>query len=243
MSKKNRADDRTTRAAAAIEEQRRQERQRRNRMVGGVVAAILVVVLLGWLLTRSLDTSADVDAPAVGSEHGVTIGPDDAPNTVIIYEDFLCPFCAELEEQTRDDLDRLAEAGKVQVEYRPFELLGDLGDYSARSAGAFSIVLDLAGLEAAKSMHDLLFEHQPEESGPYLSDDELVDLAVESGATESDVRGPIESQDGAGWVAAATSSAGDAGVSSTPTIVLNGEVIQDGRTVEDLADNLIDELD
>jgi protein-disulfide isomerase len=246
MSKKNRANDRASRAAAAIEAQQREERRRRNLMVGGVTLGLVLIVLVGWLLTRSLDSTNDVtaDSPSSSSDLGVTIGPDDAPNKVVIYEDFLCPFCGDLEKHTRDDLAQLAADGKVQVEYRPFDLLGhgDPASYSVRSAGAFSIVLDKSGSDIAKKFHDLLYDNQPSESGPFPKSSELADLAVQAGATEADVRDPIEADAGNDWVVRATQSAQDAGVQSTPTILLNGEVFQDGRTVEELGDNLLEQL-
>ena len=246
MSKKNRTNDRASRAAAALAEQQRQERRRRNLMVGGVVGAILVIVVIGFLLARSLDTTNDVnaDAPSSSSEFGVTIGPDDAPNKVVIYEDFLCPYCGELEKRTRDDLAQLADDGKVQVEYRPFNLLGGDDDtsYSVRSAGAFSIVLEKEDATVAKKFHDLLYENQPEETGPFPKSSELADLAVEAGADENAVRSPIENDEGTAWVTKATKAANDAGVQGTPTVLLNGEVFNDGTTIDDLAQNLIDKV-
>jgi protein-disulfide isomerase len=245
MSKKNRTNDRAGRAAAALAEQERQEKRRRNLMVGGVVAVILVIVAIGFLLARSMDTTTDVtaDAPSSSSEFGVTIGPDDAPNKVVVYEDFLCPYCAELEKKTRDDLAQLASDGKVQVEYRPFNLLGqDDASYSVRSAGAFSIVLDKEDAAVAKQFHDLLYENQPEETGPFPKSTELADLAVEAGADEDTVRSPIENDEGTAWVTKATKAAKDAGVQGTPTVLLNGEVFQSGTTIDDLANDLIAKL-
>ena len=242
MSKTNRANDRSSRAAAALEEQQRQESRRRNLMIGGVVLALLVIVAGGYFISRALDTTTDVSAPAANSEFGLTIGPDDAPHTVVIYEDFLCPFCGELERATRDDLAQLAEDGKVQVEYRPFNLLSSISDYSERSAGAFSIVLDRSGPEVAKKFHDLLFENQPSEEGPFPENSALADLAVEAGANEADVRDAIENEEGKQWVADATQAARDAGVQGTPTVLLDGEVFQDGRTIDDIASNLVDQL-
>ncbi|MBZ5737397.1 DsbA family protein [Nocardioides mangrovi] len=247
MSKKNRAEDRAARAAAALEERRRQEARRRNLMVGGVVIALVVIVLAGFLISRGLDDTTDVNADAASSssQYGVAIGPDDAPNKVVIYEDFLCPYCGELEKASRDDLAQLAADGKVQVEYRPFDLLGqgDPSSYSVRSAGAFSIVLDKSGSEIAKKFHDLLYENQPSESSSsFPTSSDLADLAVQAGAKESDVRDAIEGDEGTDWVTKATKAAGSAGVQSTPTILLNGKVFQDGTTVDDLAKNLIAEL-
>ena len=242
MSKKNRATDRAARAAAALEEQQRQESRRRNLMVGGVVLALLVIVGGGFLISRALDTTDDVSAPAANSEFGLTIGPDDAPHTVVIYEDFLCPYCGDLERATSDDLTELANDGKVQVEYRPFNLLSRISDYSERSAAAFAVVLEQAGPDVAKKFHDLLFEDQPSESGPFPDDAELIDLAVEAGADEAAVQDAIESGEGKQWVEDATRAAQDAGVQGTPTVLLDGEVFQDGRTIDDIADNLIDQL-
>jgi protein-disulfide isomerase len=246
MSKKNRGTDRTARAAAALEAQRRQESRRRNLMVGAVVAVILVIIGVGYAISRQLDTTTDVtaDAPSSSSEFGVTIGPDDAPNKVVIYEDFLCPYCGELEKATRDDLSKLADEGKVQVEYRPFNLLGGDDDksFSVRSAGAFSIVLDKSGSAVAKKFHDLLYDEQPSESGPFPKSSELADLAVEAGADESAVRSAIEGNEGSAWVTKATQAASDAGVQSTPTVLLNDEVFQSGTTIDDLADGLIAKL-
>lgn len=242
MSKKNRTNDRAGRAAAARAEQERQERRRRNLMVGGVVGVILLIVLGGFLLSRSIDSTTDVDAPAAGSKFGLTIGPDDAPHKVVIYEDFLCPYCADLEDASREGLTELAADGKVQVEYRPFNWLAGYGDYSGRAAGAFSIVLDKSGADVAKKFHDLLYENQPSEKGPFPSDEELADLAVEAGAKDADVREAIVNNQGQEWVEKATKSAKATGLQGTPTVLLDGEVFQDGRTVEDLAENLIAKL-
>lgn len=245
MSKRNRdvaRADRVAKAAALRKQQEAAERRRRTLMIGGVVVALLVIVVGGWFLSRALDTTGNVDAPAAGSEYGVTIGPKNAPHDVVIYEDFLCPFCGEFEAETHEKLATLAEEGKVRVEYRPFNLLSSLGDYSERSAGAFSIVLDTSGPDVAKKFHDLLYANQPEEKGPFPSDADLVTWAVEAGATESEVKGPIEGHAAKSWVTDATQAALDAGVRSTPTILLDGKVYQDGRSPAELGDNLIAKL-
>ena len=214
--------------------------RRRRNATAAVVAVLLLVVAAGFLSMRKRDDSLDVTAPAVGQgELGVTIGDPAAPDVVVVYEDFLCPFCGELELATRDDLARLAEAGEVLVEYRPFELLGHLGDYSARATNAFAVVLDAAGPEVGMRFHDLLFDHQPREAGPFPGNADLVDLAVAAGARESAVAPDITAMGESGWVDTATRSAAAAGVRSTPTILLNGEVFTAGRTVEELGENLV----
>ncbi|MEC9050968.1 MAG: thioredoxin domain-containing protein [Actinomycetota bacterium] len=227
MSKKNRAEDRAARAAEARAAQQRAERRRTIRMATIVAAGMALVVLAGFLLTRALDTSTDVSAaPAGASEHGVTVGEADAPHTVVVYEDFLCPFCGELEGATRDDFERLAEEGELLVEYRPFNLLERISDYSPRAVNAFAVVLEESGPEVAKRYHDLLFDNQPSESGPFPDNQDLLDLAVEAGAEEDAVSEGILEVTMRDWVDDATAAAIQAGVQGTPTVILDGEVVQ-----------------
>lgn len=246
-SDNSKATARAQKAAAERAAQAKREARRRLLTIGGVVLAMVIIIggSVAFSLAKKNENDKRLEDAASGrSDYGVTIGPDDAPNKVIIYEDFLCPYCGELEKRTRDDLARLAADGKVQVEYRPFDLLSQLGDYPIRAASAFSVVLEKAGPEVAKKFHDLLYENQPSEKDPgAVTNDDLVDLAVEAGAKESDVADAIRDVSNKDWVTEATAEAQKAGVSGTPTILLNGKVFDDGRTVDDLAENLIAALD
>ena len=250
MSKKNTPSaSRSQRAAAAVAAQQAEEKRRRLLMIGGVVVALIAIVVAGVLVQQSRDTSADVDAPAAGGgtagveEFGVSIGDPEAPRSVVVYEDFLCPYCGDLEAATRADLERLAEEGKVFVEYRPFNLLSRMGDYSARAANAFRVVQEETDAETAKDFHDLLFENQPAEGSDYPDDDQLVEWAVEAGADEDAVRPGIEDQSRMDWVEDATDSAMAAGINGTPTVLVDGTVFQEGNTVEEMADALTKKLE
>ncbi|WP_139977824.1 DsbA family protein [Nocardioides litoris] len=229
MASKAKAQTKAAERQERLEQLKRQQaaqERKRNLMVGGVV--VLVVAVLAatiFLLTRG--GGDDAAASAAGqSEYGVTIGPADAPTQVVIYEDFLCPACGAFEAATRDQLAQAAEEGKVRVDYRPFELLGQYGDYSARSAAAFGVVLQESGPEVAKKFHDLLYENQPEEgASSYPDADALIDLAVEAGADEAAVRPGIEAGEN-DFSDGATKEAEDAGVQGTPTIFVDGERTQ-----------------
>lgn len=243
MSSKSSSTSKTTARAAKAAElraaQERAEKRRRMLMIGGVASVFVLIVGIAVLVT--VFSRDEVAAPdAGGSEYGVTIGDPDAPHQVVIYEDFVCPFCGELEAQTRDDLAKLADDGKVYVDYRPFDLLsGRVGDYPIRATNAFAVVLEQSGPEVAKKFHDLLFENQPSESGPFPSDDDLVALAVEAGAEETEVRPGIEDLAMEQWVTDATEAAADANVNSTPTVLLDGEEMTDYSSVDDLADKIL----
>lgn len=245
MSKDNaKAAARSQKAAEMRAAQAKREARRRILTIAAVLAVMALIV--GGAIAISVLNKDEVKAtPAGSSDYGVSIGEKDAPHTVIIYEDFLCPFCGAFEKESRTGLADAAAAGKVLVEYRPFNLLSPrFGDYSVRAASAFALVLEKSGAEVAKKFHDLLYENQPAETaGDSVTNDDLVDLAVEAGAKESDVRDGIDNLSHEDWVTKATDEAGKAGVTGTPTILLDGKVFDDGTTVNDLADNLIAAVD
>lgn len=228
------------RAAQMMAEQARKERVRRLLALGGV-GLVVVLIVVGAVVVSIVKKNHDdrkieqnvaqsTTKSSAASQHEVVMGPDNATHHVVIYEDFLCPFCGALEKGTHEQLAQLASQGKVQVAYRPFNLLGgnDPNSYSVRAAGAFSIVLKDYGQAIAKKYHDILYANQPDESGPFPSNDDLVKWAVQAGAAQSKVKQPIESNAGRSWVAAATKAAFATGLQGTPTILVDGHLLQSG---------------
>ncbi|RYB96063.1 disulfide bond formation protein DsbA [Nocardioides glacieisoli] len=232
---------RTERAREQAEERRKAAKRKEQLTRFGLVAGVLVLIVGGYFLITNLGSDKPDTPPAGASEdYGLVIGDADAPKEIVVYEDFLCPFCGDLETTVRDQLDAAVEAGEVSVEYRPLPFLEGIDDYSPESANAFAVVLDASGPEVAKTFHDLLFDNQPSERGPFPSDDDLVDLAVEAGATEADVRPGIEDMAFEGWVDAAGEAASQAGINSTPSVFVDGEKIEgEGLTIADIAQRMV----
>jgi protein-disulfide isomerase len=235
---------RSERAAAALREKQRRERRRQILTVVGVVAAIALIIGGGFVINSLRDDTKETAAsvPAPGSEHGLTIGSPTADHTLVIYEDFLCPFCGELEKQTHVELAQLADEGKVQVDYRPFVLLDRIGPYSADATQVWVLVQEKYGDEVAKKYHDLLFENQPSEEGPFPSQADLIALAAQAGANADELQTAVDNGEGMDEVEAATTAAHDLGIESTPTIVLDGQPFTNGRNMDQLAKNLLQAL-
>lgn len=230
---------RTERARAEAEERRKKARRKEQLTRFGLIAGMLVLVVGGYFLVTNLGSDKP-DTPPEGATdtYGLLVGEPDAPKEIVIYEDFLCPFCGQLEQTVGDRLDAAVEAGEVNVEYRPLAFLDRISDYSPEAANAFAVVLDESGPEVAKAFHDLLFDNQPSEEGPFPSKDDLVDLAVEAGAKESDVRPGIEDMAFEGWVDAAGEAASKDGINSTPTVFVDGQKAE-GQTLADIAKAMV----
>lgn len=232
---------RAERAAELLREKQRRERRRQVLTVVGVVLAILLIVGGGFLVNSLRDDTADSAASVgdAGSDHALAIGPASAPHEVVVYEDFLCPICGEFEAAGHEQLEALADEGKVRVEYRPFVLLDRMGPYSETATAVWSQVLEHDGPDVALAFHDALFADQPNESGPFPSEQDLVDLAGQSGADTDALQAALDDGDGEAWAQAATKSALAHEVRSTPTVFLDGTLFTDYRTPDDLAQNLI----
>ena len=230
---------RTDRAKVVAEERRKADQRKQQLTRVGVIAGVLVLLVGGYFFVSNLGSDKPDTPPAGASgDYGLVIGEPDAPRSVVIYEDFLCPFCGQLEKTVGEGLDAAVEAGEIKVEYRPLGFLARISDYSPESANAFAVVLDSSGPEVAKEFHDLLYADQPSEEGPFPDTDALVALAVEAGADEANVRPGIEDMAFEGWVDGANDAASQADVNSTPSVFVDGELVE-AQSVSDIAAAII----
>jgi protein-disulfide isomerase len=244
MTNKEKQRLRAERAAAALKEKQRQERRRQILTAVGVLVVIALIVAGGFLINSMRDNTKTAAAkiPPPGSSFGLTIGSSTAPHQVVVYEDFLCPFCGEFEKTSHEELAQLADQGKVQIEYRPIVFLSQAGPYSARATLIWWLVHEKYGDDVAKKFHDLLFANQPSEEGPFPTRDDLYALAAQAGANADELKTAVDNNEGVEEVAAATREATKLKINATPTLVLDGKPFTNGRTVDDLAANLVKAL-
>lgn len=194
-------------------------------LVSLALALVVVMVLSMGDDSTAIDPATGPEVAPAGVEHGVPVGDPDAPVTVALYFDYLCPACGAFEAANGPELTQLLEEGTVQIELRPMSFLDDLSDgtrYSTRAAGAMATVADGAP-DRVWAFHERLYAAQPAEGGPGLTDTELADLALETGVPQ-DVVDRFGDATYEPWTAAMTQRAFDDGVEGTPTIVIDGHV-------------------
>lgn len=237
MSKKQREVNRTERAAAVRDEQVSRERNRRILITLGVVLVLSALVAVGVVYSSGGKTeptpagsvAMTADSPAL------VMGPAKADHKVVVYEDFLCPYCREFETASRSFLHDYAVKGQAQVEYRPFHLLPD--PYSTLSLTAWAAVLQNGTPQEAYRFHNALYDNQPYESDPSKPGiDELVSMAKAAGV-RSDKALAAMRRDNQAFVDQADHNATKAGVKGTPTVFVDGKEVQ-GSSISAMADNL-----
>jgi protein-disulfide isomerase len=161
-----------------------------------------------------------VPAHATPSGDGIVVGSGPVPIDAFI--DFLCPFCRQFEERSEGLLKRLVDEYVVTIAYHPLGFLDRLsvpGGYSTRAAGAAAAASDADMFVPYK---DALFANQPEEGGPGLDDEELVELGRSVGIDDQRFADAVFSGTYHPWVRFVTELAVERGVGGTPTVLVAG---------------------
>jgi protein-disulfide isomerase len=149
---------------------------------------------------------------------------------VDIYLDPLCPFCKKFEQLSGPFLVDEASAGNATLRIHPVALLDRLSAgtaYSTRASAALTSVA-VTDPDHLPAFLQALYENQPLENTPGLTDDQLADLARSTG---TELASSDELSAYQGWVAEQTTLAVAGPLPGTddvsrltvvPTILVNG---------------------
>ena len=193
--------------------------QRSLRLLATVILAAIVVFALLVLLSQISGSEEEVqELLADVPQHGTTLGSEDAPVTIYLYEDLQCPACARFTRGTLPDLvTRYVEPGEVKV---VAETIAIIGPDSVPAAGA---ALAAGEQDRYWEYSTLFFLNQGRENSGYVTDEFMTDIAEETQGLDVDQwketreSGAFESE-----IDAAQSRAQDESVSATPTLVVSG---------------------
>jgi protein-disulfide isomerase len=225
-SRESRRDARD-RLAAQREAQKSADARRERFFRIGIIAVVLLLVAgITALIAWNNRIASDFPTPPSAQEDGgLVFGSGDAQ--MALFEDFQCPACAQFEAASGDTVRELTEANDTTTTYYIMSFLdANLGnDASARSANA-SACADVAGKFV--DFHKTVYANQPEVEGTGWTDDELKSFGAQAGI-EGDAKTEFDScvddQTYSEWVRLVTKTARDLGVTSTPTVQVNGEDI------------------
>ena len=238
----NERQQRAARAEQMRKDREKADRKQRNLITVGIVVIVIALVAVGgWGIKAASDSNEKATALTtpnnVNKNYGIVYDQEAAtgtapaadaakPVTVVLYEDFLCPGCGALEQTAGSFLSSAVESGEIQIEYRPYSFLlqQSTNEYSQRAWNAAACVNDKGGPKAFKAFHDILFANQPEEGTAGPEDDELIDFAKQAGVTGIDTC--VNKRTYGKWIENARSKGEDDGVSGTPTVKIDGKVVE-----------------
>lgn len=201
-------------------------RRRRLALIGGAIA--LAVIVAGALIWTNRDSSnlptlqvAEAAAFDDIPTDGRVIGDPNAPVHLVEYGDYQCPACASFSTQLFPELlSTYIATGQVSFEYRDLAFLGE-DSVTAAQAAACSIEQD-----GYWRYHDTIFANHYGENLGNLSKSRLLQMAELSGLDRDQIASCLDDGTTAADVQAMHQEATNLGITSTPSFLVNGEVIQ-----------------
>jgi protein-disulfide isomerase len=191
-------------------------------MLGSAIGVALLIALVAFLVTRPQDVGPPVLAAEPLPESipvaGMSMGPEDAPVTVVEWGDFTWPGCKEFTRAVKPQLvSNYVEPGIVRFEFHDYAFRGP---EAVRAAEAAACAADQG---AYWRFHDTLYLNQ---SGPNsFTDARLKQMAETLGLDTGTFNQCLDSGEKKAGVEASIAEAQAQGIDSTPTIIINGTEI------------------
>jgi protein-disulfide isomerase len=173
----------------------------------------LAVGYLFWGRSQAATTAPQADAPKrldVSLDDDPSIGPADAPITIVEFSDFNCPYCRKWQQETFPAL-MASYPGQIHFVYRDFPVTSQESYIAAQAA-------ECAGDQGKYwEFHNALF------SGKHgLGTDAYTQYAKEIGIDGQSLLDCISSGKYADEVQADAAYAASLGATGTPTFFING---------------------
>ncbi|MGW7536649.1 DsbA family protein [Amycolatopsis sp. NPDC054798] len=187
-------------AAARSVAQARGSGSDRNKIIAVVVAVVVVAALvIGGVLWINSSKNATQDSaiqpgatPSLGQGvvekregTAVSVGKPGAPKTIDLYADFLCPYCAKLQQDFGPRMEKAINDGQLTVRYHMVILLNKNSDPPGYSLDSANAALAAADQQKFTAFHDALFKNQPPEGGRGYDKAQLIKLGQDLGITDA----------------------------------------------------------
>jgi protein-disulfide isomerase len=193
-----------------------------------LIAGVVVVALIAVAVIVMLDQGADSpQAPADVVALEKSYGAEDAPVVVVEYADFQCPYCQQFavgaEQQLKEDY---ADQGQVRFVFRHFAFIGDESTWAAEASECAN------EQDRFWDYHDKLFEEQAGENQGAFSRDNLKRFAAELGLDSEQFSECLDSGKYKSQVRDEYREAQGRRINSTPSILVNGQLVQNGSNYQ-----------
>lgn len=199
----------------------------------GLVAVVALVLLSGGLDSEEVAASVsepEAAAPAAELRNGRTLGELSAPVSIDVYEDPQCPACGLFTERIEPlIISEYVTDGTASFTYNDFVFLGD---ESWDAAVAMRVAEDMDG--KFWDYHQILFHNQSGENDGGFTRERLADMAEVIGLDRDEFLSGLDDPAYRAAVEASNEAGRELTINSTPSLVVNGEVIRGVPSWDDL---------
>lgn len=229
----------SSRRAALRAQQELEARRKRNNRILVVASSVIGVAIIGIVVAVLILSNTGKPAgeqatpPNAVAGYGVRAYPNadvasGAP-TVVIWEDFQCPYCKYTADYYADLMHGLAEKGEITLEYKLVSFLDSgLGNDASHRAAMGATIADQYGKFVEYT--DAVYANQPAKEGDGYSDELLRDtIPAQIGLTGDDLAGFQAAYDAKAtdeFVTNTTNLFASEQIPGTPYISVNGKQVQ-----------------
>lgn len=244
-----------------LQQEAEKAKQKRINIIMGVGAAVLALILIGVLavvITQNMAANqqqaanAITPANATANKDGLEVYPGKAKEgvpVVDLYVDYQCPACKGFEAAFGPTLAEMAQAGEIKLVNHTMSFMDNnlKNTASIRSANA---AVCAAGVNKYAEYDKAVFPHQAEQEivGMEGYSDALLrdEIPAQIGLTGADLttfQNCYDNKLGEAYAKGVDKAAYEAGVTSTPTIRVNGKAVDNSAlTSVDAFKTLIKEM-
>lgn len=167
-------------------------------------------------------------APAIDPKRALR-GPASAQTTVVVYSDFLCPYCAKGAVTLREFMERHPDSVRVLFKHYATDEL-------SKQAALVYEGLAAQDPKLAFAFHDAVFanQHEIEQAG----EPALYALAVKLGANVPQLKRDLKNPELAKRIDDDVAEARSFGIDGTPTFVINGVSVRGAAPIDEFEDVL-----
>ncbi|TSA81081.1 DsbA family protein [Deinococcus detaillensis] len=201
-------------------------------LVVGTLVALLLIGITVWAVQRGqTSTPTSAGTKTFDLKGQPFIGKEDAPVTLVTFEDFKCPNCKNFEETIFPTIkSKYIDTGKAKLYKINFPFLGDrlTPNDSVLAAEAAECAYDQTGNEGYEGMSTIIFRAQGDESQVWATKEKLEELAGSvDGLDMAKFKTCLDTDATKARVEADKKQATDAGVNATPSVFVNGVLTTD----------------
>lgn len=203
----------------------RNTKKQANWWVIGLVVAV-VLVGIGAIALRQNQNKAE----PVEVSQDKSIGNADAPVIVVEYGDYQCPACGQFASTVKPKIiEEFVKTGQVRFVFRSFQFIGEESQWAAEAAECAN--------EQNKfwEYYEKLYSSQAGENAGAFLKENLERFAAELGLQTEQFNKCLASGKYTEKVKTESMEAQNLGLRSTPSLLVNGELVDSGAQYEILS--------
>jgi protein-disulfide isomerase len=201
-----------------------------------IVAAIAVAAGAAFMFIRqpaevseNIPTASPNAGTVLSSGGGNSLGPQDAPVTLVEFGDYQCPSCKAYHPIVKEVIARFPNQVRFEFHHYPLVQIHP-------NSMAAHLAAEAAGQQGKYwEMHDLLFATQEQWSQAVNPEPEFLTLANRLGLNANQFMQAVRSPETQQRVLEDVIRARDLNVEATPTFYLNGDIVDPGGSVDEFA--------